>query len=374
VGRRANHEGSVYQRNDGLWVASIQVLGKRLYRYGKTRSEATQKLQAVLREHHTGTLAQPSRVTLAEWVEQWLTESSLRPATEDTYRRVLRRVTCEIGEVRLSKLSALLLSLTLSKLGQQGMGPRRVQMAYTYLRTCLQRAVDLELLSQNPMARVKRPVWSPQERRQWTLDEARQFLTTCQQSSLRFAPLFAVLVACGLRISEALALTTEDIDLDNRVLRVGRALVWHGENFTIGATKTRSSRRDVSLPEPAVSALRQVLRDSKTGAYLFRTATGNPPSPGQLRRPLLSLCDSAGVPRSHVHGLRHVSAALSYAATRDAFAVQRRLGHTNVTTTMKLYAYLMTTDTTTAAALDALLGTSNGNNDSKSTEDDTAQD
>src|SRR5690242_12021278 len=43
VARRANHEGSIYQRSDGQWVASIQVAGKRLYKYGKTRSEASQK-------------------------------------------------------------------------------------------------------------------------------------------------------------------------------------------------------------------------------------------------------------------------------------------------------------------------------------------
>jgi integrase len=72
------------------------------------------------------------------------------------------------------------------------------------------------------------------------------------------------------------------------------------------------------------------------------------------------LCAKAGVSVLAVHGLRHVSAALGYAATRDAFAVQRRLGHTNVTTTMKIYAYLLRDDTATGVALDKLLSQREG--------------
>ena len=40
MGKRANNEGSVYQRADGRWCAAYQVNGKRKYVYGQTQSDA----------------------------------------------------------------------------------------------------------------------------------------------------------------------------------------------------------------------------------------------------------------------------------------------------------------------------------------------
>ena len=45
MGKRANNEGSVYQRNDGRWCAACQANGRRKYIYGKTQSEVLAKRQ-----------------------------------------------------------------------------------------------------------------------------------------------------------------------------------------------------------------------------------------------------------------------------------------------------------------------------------------
>ena len=47
MGKRANNEGSVYQRSDGRWCAACQVNGRRKYIYGKTQSEVLAKLRDV---------------------------------------------------------------------------------------------------------------------------------------------------------------------------------------------------------------------------------------------------------------------------------------------------------------------------------------
>jgi integrase len=183
------------------------------------------------------------------------------------------------------------------------------------------------------------------------------FLAACRENGCRWGPLFTVLATCGLRISEALGLTWADVDLSTRVLRVERSLVWIGAEYQIGPVKTAAGCRMISIPELGVRALDALAgKDERLpDRAVFRSIHGNPPRYDQLHKPLSKVCVQAGVPRLNVHGLRHVAAALSYKATGDALAVQRRLGHTKVTTTLGIYAYLMTSDQDTAAAVDSLL-------------------
>ena len=357
--RKANGDGSVYERGDGRWVASIRlVTGKRISRYCKTRAEANAVLQDLRRQHIQGRLSAPSKLTLKDWVETWMAGLTVRPATVRIYTRTLGPLVAEVGAVRLDKLTPLLLSTTFAKLARDGMGARQLQLGHGYLKGCLTQAVNLEMLAANPMLKVKRPKWEPRQRRYWTVEQTSAFLATCREGRNHWAPLYIVLATCGLRISEALGLTWADIDTKGRVLRVERSLVWVGAEYQIGPVKTTAGYRTVSIPELGIKALESLAGEDERlqDRPVFRSIHGNPPRYDQLHQPLARLCKAASVPRINVHGLRHVAAALSYKATGDALAVQRRLGHTKVTTTLGIYAYLMTSDANTAAAVDGLLG------------------
>jgi integrase len=185
VARRSNHEGSLYERADGYWVASIRTGGKRLVRYGKTRSEAASKLRELMVECHQGTVTLPAKVTLHEWAERWLSELDVRQSTLRTYRDVLVPVLKEVGGHRLDKLTPLLLSSVFVKLARQGKGARRLQLAHGYLKACLDRAVGLELLGRNPMAKVQRPRWEPKQRTYWNIEQAGQFVKAGLMSNRR---------------------------------------------------------------------------------------------------------------------------------------------------------------------------------------------
>ena len=350
-----DQQGSVYQRGDGYWVASIRVGGKKVVRYGRTERDATRKLHELLKQYHRGTLAQPTKLTLDAWVQQWLCDLDLRPAAQRAYQQVLTPVLQDLGHVRLDKLTPVSLSLTYSKLARQGMGARQLQLSHGYLRSSLERAVDLEILGRNPMRKVHRPKWEPKPRTYWTIEEASRFVGACLESKRRWAPLFTVLTTCGLRISEASGLTWAEIDRQARTLRIERAVVWCGSEYTIGPVKTKAARRTVTLPDAAIEALHRLPRPIDREQPVFRGPSGNPPRPDQLHKPLATLCKHAGVPRINVHGLRHVAAALAVRALGDFHAVQRRLGHSHVSVTMGIYAYATRSDAEVARAVDGLL-------------------
>jgi integrase len=355
-----NGSGSIYQRkSDGRWCASISLGKKRIVRYSATEREAKQALQAMVREFHLGTLAAPTRTTLAEWVEQWLkqAETELRPSTVRTYCQTLEPLVASLGHLRLDRLNAALIAGEFAALKRKGKGARRLQLAHGYLKACLDQAVALDVLGSNPMAKVPRPRWEPRERRYWTIEEATRFVAITSESPTKWAPLFTILVTCGLRISEALALRWADVDVRAGTVTIERALVWAGNRHVLGPVKTKAARRVVHLPEVAARAFQRLPRDLDAEQFIFRTEANKPPRPDHLRDPMTDLCKRAGVHYLNIHGLRHVAAVLALKAVQDPHMVQRRLGHSHVNVTMGIYAYAAGNDVDVAAAVGRLLDT-----------------
>ena len=68
--RRANGEGSLYQRKNGTWTAQYtDTTGKIRYLYGKIQQEARQKMKEAIRLMDTGVILEPKKITLPAWVE-----------------------------------------------------------------------------------------------------------------------------------------------------------------------------------------------------------------------------------------------------------------------------------------------------------------
>jgi integrase len=352
--------GSIYQRKqDGRWVASLRLGGgRRVTRYAPSRKAAEEALQAILREHHLGTLTLPTHTTLAAWVDRWLelVSPNLRPSTVWTYRTALRPIVAELGHQRLDRLTPLALAGAFVALQRQGKGTRATLHTYTYLHACIGRAVALGLLGTNPLARVPRPRHTPKPQRYWTADEARRFLGLAQDTGHRYAPLFVFLLGAGCRLGEALAVRWADVNWDERTVRVTKGLVYVDGQPHVHGPKTAAGVRMITLPPFVLDVLRGLPRPV-ADAPIFRTATGTAPTRHNLLRAFKALCAQAGVPTMPVHGLRHAHAALALAAGTDIQTLRRRLGHARASVTLDVYAYAVSSDQQAADALQAALGT-----------------
>lgn len=361
--RRGDHEGNVSHRTDGRWAARISIAGKAYSRYAKTEEEAWQKLALLRAALKPAGAETPSAPTLREWCERWLhlRGAQLRHNSIRAYRDMLTMV-CDagLGATRLADLKALALADAFAVLAKSR-GPRVVAHAWVTLRRVLDDAVTYEELAANPMRKLprgSRPMWEPRDRVYWRSEEAVAFIDWALAQDPRehpYYPMFVLLVTCGLRLGEALALDWKDVDIAAGTLRVVATLVQvDSRTFLLNPPKTRRGRRVVHLPAKAVQALG--LREPKPEGPVFRGLTGKPPLRGTLATSLHRACARAGVPEINVHGLRHVAAHLALQAGRDAHAVRRRLGHEKVTMTLDHYDYAEIGDEAVADGLDGILG------------------
>ena len=144
-------------------------------------------------------------------------------------------------------------------------------------------------------------------------------------------------------------------------LRVQRGVTEAKGKLEVQEPKTKSSRRQVPIPEFALSALRS--HHARQGvmphptAWVFSNARG-----GLLRKGNFyadhwgPLREKAGLRSARFHDLRHTTASLLLKRGIHPKVVQAILGHARFSITMDLYSHLMDgAHEEAAAALDSLL-------------------
>jgi site-specific recombinase XerD len=166
-----------------------------------------------------------------------------------------------------------------------------------------------------------------------TPEEVRALLHACPATALgtRNRALIAVLYRTGLRISEALALRTVDVDL------AGAIQVLHGKG---------DRRRTVGIDPGALALVEAWWEVRSQYGYrdhlaLFCTFAGQPMNPSYVRTLLPQLARKAGVrKRVHPHGLRHTHAYELMMEGVPMPIIQRQLGHTSLATTDRYLSHI----------------------------------
>lgn len=361
--KRGHGEGSIYQRTDGRWCASIAIghdsNGKllRRYIYRQTKREVTEELTRLQNQKLDGRVSLGTKLTLGEYLDQWLesVKRSVRPSTIYSYQNVLRlHVKEHIGRVKLSGLADHHIHGIYNRMSDAGLSPRMLQMVHTILKRALTAAVKRRLLTFNVMDLVDRPKVPKFEIAPLSANEAAKLLEKARGD--RFEPLFVLAVTAGLRQGELLGLKWDDIDLAAATLQVRRTLVQVAGKLSFGEPKSTQSRRLVQLTPYAVDALqdhrRRLMTEGLAGCELvFPTLAGEPMEKSELRRlHWLPLLKRAGLPETvRFHDLRHTAATLLLQDNIHPKIVQTMLGHSTITLTMDTYSHVLPSMHGTAA-------------------------
>lgn len=376
--RRGAGEGSIFKDPaNGRWRALVDVgadaSGKRQRRKvsGRTRAEVLLKLREVQRDAEDGLASGGRHLTVAALAEDWLRHRSgeLSASTLEVRTWAVRQhLVPALGARRVRLLSAEDVSLFLQDLAVAGYARASLEKVRGVLIQVLRHAERQGLVVRNVAAIVPTPAGPRAEGRSLTLEQAMALQTAAQGHPLEAA--FLLGLTCGLRPGELLGLGWEDVDLDQGVLRVSRAISRVGGTAQLAPTKTASSRRQLRLPAAAQDALRQhrarqQAQQNLMGEHwqdlglVFPTSRGSLLDPANLRRSLRTVTEKAGLGRWHPHELRHSAASLLSAAGVPLEEVADVLGHASTRVTSATDRH-KTTPTVEAGAgpMDEILGSS----------------
>jgi integrase len=323
----------------------------------RTKREAEAGLATILDQLNRGLYVEPSRLTLAGYLEQWLSaqEARLRPSTHESYRRVLAaHVTPTLGKVPLAKLSALALDSLYADLLRKGrcdenggLSARTTRYVHTIVRRALADAVRKGLVARNVADLADPPSVSearPPTMRTWTADELAAFLEHVSDDRLYAA--WQLLATSGARRGEVLGVPWRDLDLDGHRWSIVQTVIESGVSRPKGGRS-----RSVALDKGTVEALRQHRRAQAAErlawgpAYadhglVFCREDGEPLQPRSFSRMFDRHVQQAGLPRIRLHDLRHTWATLALSAGVHPKIVSERLGHASVAITLDVYSHV----------------------------------
>jgi len=234
--------------------------------------------------------------------------------------------------------------------------PKTVRGHLDVLRACFSVAVEDQLVSTNPAARLGKFVTrsgESQEIETFTGAELTTLLENAEREMPDAYPIVLTLARTGLRIGEALTLQADDLDFERHELWVRRT--WGSRKKALGdrrinAPKSNRVRR-ADMSEPLGHVLQglltmreaeAILKGQDRSPWLFLGRDGGPMTPGSfwqnVWRPLLR---RSKLRYRKPHALRHTYASLLIQNRESLAYIRDQLGHHSIKLTVDTYGHLV---------------------------------
>jgi integrase len=286
------------------------------------------------------------RRPLGPYLESYLAGAvDLRPATAALYRSCADRyILPRLRAVPIGSLAPAEVRSFIGHLVEEGARPPTVQVVHRLLRRVLREAVDDGLIVSNPAAGVSLP---RVERKPPRILDPVEVERLADAIDDRYRALVLLGAYGGLRFGECAALRRGRVRLLERRVEIREALTDVGGKVAFGPTKTGAAR-SVAIPPFLAEELARHMASFPPppgSDLLFTGRDGSPVRRTNFRRRQWDRAVArAGIlPPPGFHDLRHTSAAISIAEGAHPKAIQARLGHASIRTTLDVYGSLFPT-------------------------------
>lgn len=363
-------KGHIRKRGKGSWAVVIELdrdpdgtRHQKWYTVRGKKKDAERELARLLNELETGEYVEPSNMTVAEFLKEWLetyARLSVAPRTYERYEQIVRlHLIPNLGASLLSKLTPMQIQTYYAKAlrggrkdgGDGGLSSTTVLQHHRVLHKALECAVKWQVVGRNVADAVEPPRRKRREMQTLDAEQVRKLLKEAETTDC-YAPIY-VAVNTGLRMGELLGLKWEDLDLKKGMAQIKRSMQRvRGEGMVEAETKTHRSRRSLCLPPSVVEVLRkhrvQQSREKLLAgeAYsdrdlVFATPLGLPVDPSHVSKTFRRVLKRADLPMIRFHDLRHTHASLMLKAGVHPKIVSERLGHAAVGITLDTYSHVL---------------------------------
>ncbi len=361
----------IRKRGKKKWQIIIEkernpVTGKRRRKYktvNGTKSEAKKVMRQMVYEMENGIAIEPSKMTVAEFLRQWLSDyckPNLAPRSYESYKMIVEKhLIPELGNIKLKKLKPFHIQSYQSKKlssgrrdGKKGgLSNTTVNRHNTLLSSALNYAVRMQMLPKNPAKAVKPPREDNREMVVLNEDQIKKLLDNCEDDWIYNIIYFSV--NTGMRRGEVIGLRWKDVEFNNKVVRVNQICQRiRNKGIIFKEPKTQASRRSIAISRDLIKLLKNIRKKQNEQKLfmgekyyteqnlVFCNDDGTPMNPQGVTRKFKQVAKSAGFPDMRLHDLRHTHASLLLSKNISPKVIQERLGHKNISQTLDTYSHV----------------------------------
>ena len=275
---------------------------------------------------------------------------------ESTYFRTLRTIESiekhPIGRKRIDEITSEEIQDFMNE--HMYLSNSTIKKLYQMIGTTFTIALNRGYIRRNPMINVLRPKSNKEDKqvRAFTIEEQQKFTEYILSKDLktcRYKTVFLLQMYMGLRVGEALALTSYDIDLNGRQMIIYRTLTRSASGAVMmgKTTKTYAGRRVLPIPNYLYPYIVEQMKASEsksrnTEKLLFKADHSKYVNRGNVNSELHRILKKEfGITDISTHSLRHTYGTRCIESGMQAIVVQKLMGHKDVATTLNIYTSVL---------------------------------
>lgn len=333
--------------------------GKQIQRSitGKKQSEVAKKLKAVLSEIDTGTYIAPSNLTVSKWLDIWSKEylTGLKPLTIKGYiTQINTNIKPYIGAVKLEALNPHTVQSFYNELGadksnKTALSPKSIKNVHGVLHKALKQAVANGYIRTNPTEACVLPKIQKADIRPFERSQISEFISLLDNEE--YSNLFKVAMFTGMRQSELLGLTWDDVHFNKGIIVISKQLQEKDGEYFFSLPKNGKERTiapaAMVLDALKAESLKQKQNKLKYGDMfnnehnlVFTDALGKNLVHRTVVKHYKKLVTQIGIPEARFHDMRHTYAVSALQAGDDIKTVQENLGHATAAFTLEVYSHV----------------------------------
>src|SRR5699024_2936970 len=350
-----------YQFQLYLGTDSLTGKPKRTTRRGfKTKKEADLELSRLKLELERGELANKQLLTFKEVYELWLPQYEYS-VEESTYIKTVgifkNHILPALGEYYIDKITIGICQKAVNTWFNE---LKNFRMVISYASRIFNFCIKRELLQRDTLELVEIP--KKKKNLSFKDDESKNFYTAKQlneflsclerEPNYKIYAFFHLLAYTGIRKGEALALTWQDVNFNDNLLLINKAISKGKNNkLYLKGTKTNDIRKLGIDPittnilkkwkiKQKQNYLKLVINTSKQTQLIFSNNKNDFLQPSKTREWIRYIQKKYNLKKITTHGLRHTHCSLLFESGASLKEVQERLGHSDAQTTMNIYTHI----------------------------------
>lgn len=357
-------EGGVRKRGSSwyYYFEAGKVDGKRKKierKGGSTKKEALESLRNALNEfNNTGSYLDESNISVSDYLDYWYKEYVMvncKFNTQEYYKQCIKNhIKPCLGIYKLKQISTKSLQEFINYKFINGTAKHTLKNYLGILTKSFSMAVyPYKLLKIDPSAHVKMPKYDNIKREEFkilSIEDYNRIIERFPVGSSFYIPL-QIAFHTGMRSAEVCGLTWDCIDLDNNKIEVEKILVYKGKGISdFGTPKTQSSYRTISIGDTLIDILKkhkewQEKNIKDYGKYYNHSnfvctkENGENITTNSIKYLSRVVNLELGID-FNFHALRHTHATMLLEAKANIKDIQRRLGHSRLSTTMDIYSHV----------------------------------